>query len=220
MRKSFLALAATLALVPALSAGAARAASIGASASTNGLGLDAGVTITPLLGLRLDGAAFSLSHSFDVDEIDYDGDVTLRSVGAVLDLYPFPLSGFRLSAGARLNWNTVDVTATPTGPERIGGRTYSPAEIGRLDGDIEFDTLAPYAGIGWTGGFFGTGLEFIADLGVLFQGAPKVDLRGTGGAAANPDFAADVERERQELEDEMEDFKYYPVVKVGLMYRF
>lgn len=218
MRPVFLAvpaLAAALAL-----AAPAQAASVGASVSTNGVGIDAGVSVTPFFGIRVDGATLSFDHSFGVDDIDYDADVELKSLGGIVDFYPFPLVGFRVSAGARLNWNKADVEATPNGPRQIGGRTYTPAQIGSLDGKVAFDRLAPYAGIGWTSGFFGTGLQFIGDLGVLYQGSPKVSLRATGGLAADPVFAADLERERQELEDDVEDFKWYPVIKIGVMYKF
>ena len=56
-------------------------------------------------------------------------------------------------------------------------RSVAPSyTLDRLDADVEFNSFAPYLGIGWASGTPGTaGFIFSADLGVLYQ--------GSGGAA-------------------------------------
>ncbi|MFC7334073.1 hypothetical protein [Rhodocista pekingensis] len=198
---------------------AAAEVGVGISAGTTGVGAELSYQILPVLGLRLDAGTLGLSRSIKVDDIDYDGDVTLRSAGALLDWYPLAGS-FRLTAGLRLNGNDIDVQATPGRPVTVGGNTYAPELIGRLEGSVDYDRIAPYAGLGWTVSLPLTGLSFVADLGVMHQGRPEVSLRGTGPVAGDPRFAADIERERRELEDEIDWTRWFPVVKLGLSYRF
>jgi hypothetical protein len=58
------------------------------------------------------------------------------------------------------------------------------------------------------------------DFGVLWQGEPIVELASDGALAGDPSFQAALEAERRELEDEMSDFKAWPVLQVGVVYRF
>ncbi|OPZ59406.1 MAG: hypothetical protein BWY87_01022 [Deltaproteobacteria bacterium ADurb.Bin510] len=53
-----------------------------------------------------------------------------------------------------------------------------------------------------------------------FKGSPDVELRATGPLMNNPDFQQALERERQDIEDKLEPYKYYPVVRIGLSYNF
>lgn len=55
----------------------------------------------------------------------------------------------------------------------------------------------------------------------MFQGSPRVsDLRSTGTLANDPLFRAELERERQEIEDDIDQFKIYPVIQLSLSYLF
>ena len=62
------------------------------------------------------------------------------------------------------------------------------------------------------------------DLGVLWQGEPEVTLDATGLATAPTDVQAllepALEAERVELEDELSDFKAWPVISLGFVYNF
>src|SRR5690606_15947476 len=81
-----------------------------------------------------------------------------------------------------------------------------------------FDDVAPYAGIGFDFGLFGkVGLNL--DLGVLFQGAPAVALSADGLLANDPDFQASLAAEQAELEDEVDDYKAYPVASLTLTFQ-
>jgi len=197
----------------------ASAQSIGVTAGTPGIGLEAGMDINDMLGLRLTSGYFRLSHDVESDDVDYNGKLKLFSLGLLGDVYLFD-SGFRLTGGAFYNDNHVRLTATPTGNVDIGGTTYTPTQIGRLDGNVDFNEFAPYAGLGYTSNRGGQGFSFVADAGVMFQGAPEVTLASSGPATALPGFAADLERERQSIADDIDGFRYYPVVRVGVAYRF
>jgi len=103
----------------------------------------------------------------------------------------------------------------------INGVSYSAAQVGNLRGNVDFNSIAPYLGIGW-GNPFGSGgnWSFSCDLGVVFQGSPNVSLAADGQFADDPAFQANLEAERRDLEDELDSYKYYPVVSLGVTYRF
>jgi hypothetical protein len=55
----------------------------------------------------------------------------------------------------------------------------------------------------------------------MFQGSPEVtELQATGSLANNAAFIAELERERQEVEDDISGFKVYPVLQLSLGYMF
>jgi hypothetical protein len=87
---------------------------------------------------------------------------------------------------------------------------------------LDFKTIAPYAGLGWGNGVGeDKKLGFTLDLGVAFQGSPEATLAATGGVlATDANFLANLEREERNLEDDIKSFKLFPVLTVGLSYRF
>ncbi len=193
---------------------------LGPHVSTLGLGGEASVRLSDRWVLRLGGNYLALGTSEALDGVTYDLDLTLASAGGALDLHPFA-NGFLISAGVYWNGNKLDASATPTTGVTIGTTTFTPAEIGRIDGDIEFNSLAPYLGIGWDGSFFGDGalsLKFRA--GLFYMGKPDVTLRATGTLAGSAALQADLAREESNIESELDLLAYYPAVTLGVTYRF
>ena len=74
-------------------------------------------------------------------------------------------------------------------------------------------------GIG-LGNVWTKGVNFYFDLGVMFQGSPKVSLSvecGPGVTAADCAQARnEADAERQRVEDKIDKYKYYPVANIGL----
>ncbi len=199
---------------------AASAQSIGIDASTTGLGLEIGADFSRYFGLRLDGNYFRVSHSFHSDDVDYHGRARLMSFGAIGDFYPIN-SGFRLTAGGYLNRNHADINATPSNNITINGNVYAPTDVGAINGTIRYPDFSPYVGLGYTSNRGGTGFSFVADAGVLFQGGSVVTLNSTGGAlSADPTLAVDLENEREQIKTDADKLRYFPVLKLGVAYRF
>ena len=191
--------------------------SIGPSLSTLGLGLELGYRPSNYFAIRAGGNFFDYDKSLELDGIDYDGSLDLRSAGLIADIHPFG-GGFRLSFGARLNLNEASLSARPTENTEIGDRVYTPAEIGRIKGEVDFDRFAPYVGLGYEGSPLPTeAFTLSLDLGVMYHGAPNVDLSATGHAAT---LAEDLEEERRKVEDEIETYKFYPVIALTAKLRF
>jgi hypothetical protein len=70
----------------------------------------------------------------------------------------------------------------------------------------------------------GTGVNFYADLGVMFQGSPQATLTANCGALAGTAQCTAVQgqiaAEQQRLQDELKNAKYYPVLNIGLTIGF
>jgi hypothetical protein len=208
-----------------LAAGTAAWADVGVllKAGTLGAGLDVSKGIGDSLGLRLQANAFSFDEDITESDVDYSADLKLQSAGLLLDWHPF--SGvFRVSLGAYWNGNEASATGRPTGGTyEINGVTYNAADIGSLNGQIDFESVAPYFGIGFgSAPKAGRGMTFSFDLGVLYQGEPNVGLTVVCGPSV-PDcnqLQSDVAAEQVSLQDDLKDYKFHPVVSFGIGYRF
>lgn len=185
---------------------------------SQGLGIEVTTSMIPAVNLR--GGIYYLSGSFDVTKSDvkYNFDLKLKSLSLLLDFHPFPKVGFRLTGGVMFNGNKVDLAGEPQGTYEIGNQTYSGAQIGTLLGKMTFRSAAPYVGIGW-GNATRSRLGFALDLGIAIQGAPDVTLSATGPIASDPSFQTELKREEQNIRDDVEIFKLYPVVSIGLSFK-
>lgn len=192
---------------------------IGITGGTLGLGPEISYRFNKHAGLRVNGGFYNYSNTDDLDDIEYDADLKLNSFGAMLDWYPFR-GGFRLSAGARINNNKIDLVGTPTTNVEIGDNTYTPAQVGTLSGTVNTKNLAPTFSLGY-GGKLAKGFSFGFELGVMMQGSPKIDnLTATGSLASNSAFQQQLALEEQRAEDDAHDFKMWPIIQLGLLYRF
>jgi hypothetical protein len=210
-----------------LSAGSALAQSsepgvaVGATAGTSGVGLDVQVKLGPIFTLR--GSLDRLSHSADesYDGVDYNADLAFDTVGAFIDMHPMA-NGLLISGGAYLGDRDIALAATPTGPVEIGGQTYSPGQVGTLNGDVKLGDVAPFVGIGWDDTFYRSGRwGFRAVAGVAWSDAPEVALTSTGGSLSNdPTFQARLRDESQRITQETEGYGLFPIIQVGLNYKF
>jgi hypothetical protein len=198
-----------------------------AKAGTLGYGGGVGINLTDSIRLRGEYTAASFSPSdIDTDDVTYDPDLDLKSGGLMLDWHPFH-GTFRLTAGLLANGNELKVNGEPTSGSTytINGQTYTASQIGTLKGKVDFNSTAPYLGIGWGDALDKNGhFTFMADIGVMFQGSGNVKLQASCGSAVTPtqcaQIGANVAAEEKDLEDEISDYKYWPVLSVGLGYRF
>lgn len=200
------------------------AQSIALKGGTSGVGAEAGLGLGSILGLRANLLGGSISRDETDSGIRYDGKLKLSSGSLLLDVHPFA-GTFRLTAGLTFNDNKFDATATPqSGTIEINGINYPADQVGTLQAAVRFEKTAPYVGLGWgTRPGASSGLFFSVDLGAFFS-KPTATLTGTCGPAvptlACDQLQADIRAEQQQLQDEIKNFKAYPVLSVGLGYRF
>lgn len=206
-----------------LSAGTASAQSIavGASLGTTGAGIEAQLKLGPIFVLR--ASVDRLDHNIDetYDGIDYAGAFAFDTLGGFVDLHPFG-NAFLVSGGAYLGDRDISLGATPSMPVEIGGTIYSPSQVGTLSGTIKLQDLAPFVGVGWDDTFTRrSAWGFRALAGLAFSDTPEVALDSTGGSLSNSATLQDrLDDEAREIQGEVEGYGIFPVVQVGLNYRF
>ena len=194
---------------------------LGAKIGTLGIGAEMTIGLLPHLNARVGLNGFTYNYDRKIDEIDYDFDLNLFS-GVLLADWHYLGSAFRLSGGLVFNQNEIDLKAkTDDDYFIIDNRAYSVEDVGDLNGTIDFNKISPYLGIGW-GDAVGEDkrLSFFIDLGVLFQGSPQATMSATGSIASDPDFQRHLKNEEKEIEDASENYKFYPVIAIGVAYKF
>jgi hypothetical protein len=124
------------------------------------------------------------------------------------------------------NGNKIDVTTKPSsGTYEINDVDYPAEAIDSISGEIEFDDFAPYCGIGWGADpLADSPWSFNFDLGILYQGEPDPQLTGRCSAgipaAACAQFQANLSAEEKELKSDLEGYRFYPVLSLGVTYSF
>ncbi len=198
--------------------------SLGVTAGTLGIGPEIGYRANQTIGVRANGGFLGLDHDFTSGGIDYAGHAKLASGGVIVDLYPFG-GGFRLSAGARYNGTDGRVRATPTGPTQIGSLVFTAQQIGTITGRADVREFAPQLTLGY-GGKLRKGLGFTIEAGALFQGAVRIrDFTSNGTLSTDQTLAGttyrnELAKQRQKLQDTANDYQVYPILQLGLNYRF
>lgn len=161
-------------------------------------------------------------HDVDTSDVNYNGKLRFSNVPLTINWHPFK-GMFRVVAGVVILDSHVDVTGEPNagGTFTINGTTYTTAQVGTLSGRGEFEnSIAPYIGIGWSKTSLSKGFGFFADIGVMYTGSPEASLSASGPINSVPSFQQDLAAEVQKVNDEIDVTQVYPVVRLGVMWRF
>lgn len=172
-----------------------------------------------------------------IDNFALDG----HHFGALVDFYPFGdtwfLGGWRLSGGyftGKLNLNADITSKSDTVYEfELDGQTYTyDTGYARGKAKINWKYSGPYIGTGFDLGLF-WGIKIYMDAGVVFTDkTAKADLAipveglKIGGQPVKEDNAKiqdlknRIKAELEDIQEDLDDIKYYPMVKLGFMYRF
>ena len=108
---------------------------------------------------------------------------------------------------------------------RIGNTVVTAANAGTISADIQFGSdLAPYIGVGWGNaadeGFLPFGIGLSVDLGVLYHGKSEVSLSQVGNTPAGLIPQVDLALEALNLENSLNEVKWFPVATIGLHIAF
>jgi hypothetical protein len=187
---------------------------------TLGAGVDIGLPLNESWALRLNVNGASINDNVTESGINYDVDAKGRTAGLLLDWHPGGTL-FRLSAGAYYNGNELTATGRiVNGSIEINGKPYTSADVGSLTSTVDFRKFAPYVGIG-LGNVSRKGFKVTADFGALYQHTPQVNMQVV---CANPATCAtlqtDVAAESAQLQDEIRNYKWWPVVAIGIGWSF
>ncbi len=184
-------------------------------------------------------------EGFDIDEITINEvGIEAQHIGAVVDFYPFGdtwfLGGWRISGGYFKGGLTVDanLTGNIAGlPADEFGFSFGGIDYKYTGGDVhgtaavDWDYSGPYIGTGFDLGIF-AGFKIYVDAGVVFTDKaaeinvdiPTDNLQQNDGSGWKdvdvPALDAEIDRVLSDAQSELDDVKFYPMVKVGFMYRF
>jgi len=212
-------------LISALSAIPALAdVSGGFRISTLGPGLDFTTSVIPDdLSFRINANYFDYTHDSSLSNVPYHEDLRLETAGLLANWYPWE-DGFFFTAGGYENTSKITVNARSTnGYYNFNGTAYTTSQAGTVSGEAKLGReIAPYAGLGWGNPVSSSAnWTFYGEVGGLFTGAPKLSLSSTGGSlSGDPSFRNNLELERQADQSKVSWFDVYPVIAIGLAYKF
>jgi hypothetical protein len=212
---------------------------VGLTAGSLGAGIQGAVSVTKYSNIRGGFNDFSYSDSFTKDGINYNGTLKLRSAQVTYDQYFKHLGGFHISPGALIyDANAGNATANiPAGQTfTLGSQTYYSSAASPVNGAgaVTVAKAAPMVLLGFgnllprSQRHFGVSFE----AGVVFQGSAKaaLSLGGTSclvnattgcvNTATDPNVQANLQSEQTKLNNDLAPFKYYPVVELGISYKF
>jgi len=199
-------------------------AGVGIHIGTTGVTVDLALPLSQRLNIRGGYNFFEFDEEIDSSNVEYDTRFEMNSFSLLADWHVFGNS-FRLSGGAfKYFENSLSGTGVASTAQTftINDRVYSANDVGSLAAKIEFDDVAPYFGIGWGNAVGDGGLSFSFDLGVINIGNPDVSV--IPNCLADPALCAqidaDIAAEVAELEREVDDYEWWPVVKFGLVFKF
>jgi len=192
---------------------------VGIHAGFPGFGLDYGRKLGNQLMLRgqinlMKLNINDLGYQFEDTKLLIDAEVNFLNIDALLDYHPFKNSSFRLTVGLGYFIDQViSSTVAFDGDLLFNDITYTPEQVGVIGLTNSWGAVAPYGGIGFgravPKGKFGFGFE----LGTYYGGKPKPTIIATGMLEDN------VENEAQ-LRENLSEYRWLPVLKMRLAYKF
>ena len=219
---------------------------VGAHGGTAGVGASAAWDFHDKLAVRAIANRFNYDRKETVSGKRYKGKLELANFGLLLDWHPFD-NGFRVSGGAILNRNELSARAT-SDTLKLGEIAYGRGEVD-ADVDfrnfapylgVGYDGGRGKKGFSFfaeAGAMFQGKARLTGSGNVRLATGPAAGRQcnftiSRKGDAALPgaDCAAlilaraslrdDIKREHEKLNDKLKNFKVYPVVALGVIYRF
>ena len=147
--------------------------------------------------------------------IDYDGRIRTTRGGLFGDWFAFG-NTFRFTGGVTFNDVKIELKGRGNGGSiRIGDNDYTVDPGESFDVKVEYPRTTPYLGIGWGHSPQAAGWGFVADVGVSI-GRVKLKASTTVQGVTQED----IDRELEQLRDEVGRVRVLPQLTVGVSYRF
>jgi hypothetical protein len=211
---------------------------VGLKISSLGPGVEVGAGITQSVNLRVGASFFNYNIDDSRDGVTYNGDFKLHTLEAHLDWFPFkgnfhvgpgvlyylnqPLSAnLNIPGGTLFTLDTTDFISSPNDP--VSGAA-----------SLHVHHIAPEVTLGW-GNLLpraeGKHWSIPFEIGAAFHGDPKVflGLQGTAcaprngpcyNAATDPAVLTPLSAEIKKRQNDISWFRFYPIVSIGVGYRF
>lgn len=185
-------------------------------AGSQGIGVNFRYVLNPTIGFRAGGSYAQLGLD---DKIKFDGfnsknriEGKFNTVHALVELMPQKF--FRVVAGAAYLANAqAGLHFEPKDAQKFEDITLTPQEIGALDFNMDWGTIAPYFGFGFGRGIPKGKFNVNIDLGAYYLSAPKVTAVGTKLLSNNEPNAVIIQ-------NNMKDYRFMPVAQLNFNFKF
>jgi len=201
-------------------------AAVRAEVGTTGYGGAISWSPNPYVGVTLgyNGGDISWSDDLSINGSKYDLDMDNNLTYLNAEIRPWA-NWFYMAAGVAYIDNDYDIDRRVRNGEtfRVNDVEFKAVEDARINGQLSYkNNIAPYVGIGFSPAITNRWGVF-GEIGAYYNGNPTVNLTPTGTAESTDgviaDFADQVEREERNIRNDNE-YKWLPVAKLGVSYRF
>ena len=208
---------------------------IGLKISTLGAGIETAVPLAAKANLRGGVNFFQYNRATINDGIHYAGQLQFRSAEAHFDWYPF--GGFHVSPGVLFyNGNQLTANATVPGGQNftLNGTAYQSESTDPVTGTgkLDFVKVSPSIMLGF-GNLIprsGRHYSFLFEFGGAYQGSARVALNLTGSVCdtngancvptSNSTVQANVLAQQQKIRNDINPYRFFPVVSLGVGFNF
>jgi len=208
---------------------------LGFKANTLGAGIELATPLSRSFNLRAGVNLFTFAYPFNIDGIDYNADLHFRSGQVSLDWFP-EHGGFHVSPGlVYLQNNLSAIAGVPPGQYfELGSQGFTNSVDDPFNGTATVvypHRIAPMLMLGFSNILPRNGKRFSMpyEFGVVYTGDARVDVKLNGTActyegcfdvAKNPEAQKDLQQEIDKLNHSLKSFPVYPIISLGLAYRF
>ncbi|PST84065.1 hypothetical protein C7T94_04840 [Pedobacter yulinensis] len=192
---------------------------LSAHVGTSGAGLDVKVAVTPAFGFRAGASILPFDYNTVMSvraqpaKIDIQAD--FNNAHLILDWHPFlkekglSKKAF-VSLGAGYFWKAEGTgTASYDGTYQYGDISIPSSELGELTGVVEWNKVAPYAGIGFANPFPMRKVNVSFSVGAFYMGRPDATLTGTK-------LLVNTQANQRQFDENMSFYRFLPVAQVSL----
>lgn len=200
-----------------------------------GPGVEIATPLSRSLNLRVGFNLFNFGYSFNIDGVQYDSGLHLRSGRASVDWFPTH-RGFHISPGVLYGADRLSaVSGVPPGQYfELGAQGFFNSVDDPLNGTagaVLPNKFAPMLTLGFGNMIPRSGrhFSFPIEVGAAYVGAPRINVTLNGTAcmvegcftfANNPDAQSSMQQEIQKLNEKLKRYPVYPILSIGTSYRF
>ena len=190
---------------------------IGVKVTTFGPGIEVVKSFNELVNLRLGGTYFKMKYDFSTETEVSTINRSYATTGAINLMADLNFVSFmHFTGGLMFNMNKFELYATAKDDYYVDESQDAPETTGSVDYQFTTNKLCPYAGLGFGRSISRSNLvSFSFDFGVVYHGAPKVQLNNNGVISQ-----ADSMEQEQILRENIEGYKFYPMMSFQLSFRF
>ncbi|MCI5046966.1 MAG: hypothetical protein MRY59_05655 [Aquisalinus sp.] len=157
----------------------------------------------------------------ELDDITYDSQIDINTLSMAADYHPFK-NPWMMSVGLYMGKRELSLNSRITDNVVIGGQTFTPGEVGEIVGVAAMDDIATFIGLGWDNTFYTKKKwSYFIRGGITVSGSPNIELTSVGGTLSNnPALISELEVEEASAQEDIDEYKFYPILEAGASYRF